>query len=590
VGGSLAVLCLIPGLALANGMDGGVVDAATADDDIIIIEEDTPPANPTGPLRPTLPDLPQLPEGFPTLPQVPPLPLGELTLVVNPADPNAPMEPGGRAFFGLRPDQVLLKGQLGLRSSLRPMGSVRDDLGRVLTDGLVALEVRPDLPFSFHLDVYTRVRGAMGAQLPTVAQLDLLDLVLPWRKTRPGGRFSGVLEVGEAYAALKVARIRVVVGRQFTGWSASTLSPLSSLLHPPDPRDGVAFPDELMARTAALAARVQTTLGPLAVEAVAMPFFVPPRVSLYAEDAEAFEPNELLPVLLPSRAALGDANGAAALQRQVPAADQLRLGDVSPTVGARVMFSLWKVDVALAGVFGHDPMPVLNTSSAVALALGKSADRANPSSFRAALVDACGSQPNCEGLDGALALSWRRTATLQADVSGTLGPAVVRGMAHVSPQLGPDLSRTAHVVHRDGRLESVGVWNAGTSVALESGYTELVQGSVEAGWEVTGGIPAGARLARYEAQDQARNWERVVHRPVLHARLAGSVLDDITWRLRATVAPWQREVFLAPRVGYRLSLSQEVTFGTEVFAGWPGTRGYFLQPLSRAYLEWAYRF
>ena len=177
----------------------------------------------------------------------------------------------------------------------------------------------------------------------------------------------------------------------------------------------------------------------------------------------------------------------------------------------------------------------------------------------------------------------------QVEANGTLGPAIVRGTLHASPLLGP-LGRTAHIINRHGLLQSVPVYGAGGSLAVESGYGEVVQGVMEAGYDVVGPVPAGARLALYEADDQARDWARIVHRPSLSARLQGTLLDDISWRLRATVAPWQREVFFSPRVGYRLSLNQEVVMGTELFLGWPGTRAYFLTPMSRAYLEWGYRF
>jgi hypothetical protein len=575
-----------PSVARAQ-LDGG---PHPADDDIIIIEEDSPPAAPTGPPHPSMPDLSGITTRVPGLsnlefPSPPVLPLGEFTLSMSPADVNEAPARGGRTLFGLRADQVLLGGHLGFRPSLRPLGNRLDDLARTFTDAQAEIDVRPDVPVSFHLDVFARVRGAAGLQLPTLAQLEPLDFFFP-RKAQPGARWSGVVEVGEAYASVKLDRVRITVGRQLFSWTQSLSSPLASLLNPLDPRDGLSFPDELQARTATLAAQVQGTLGPVGIQALVIPFFSPPRAPLFAEDAEAFDPSEPVLSLVSARNTLGSPAVASGLQQNVTPADRLQLGELGPTLAGRAFFSLNQADVALSLVLGHDPTPQLTMAPQVARGLALAADRSRGAGEPLAAL--CGNTA-CDGLNNRLRMRWRQTVTAQVEANGTLGPAIVRGTAHVSPGIG-SVGRTAQVINRDGLLESVDVYTAGTSLALESGYTELVQGVVEAGYDVMGNIPAGARVARYEANDQARNWERTVHRPTLSARLQGMVLDDITWRVRATLAPWQRELFLSPRVGYRLSLNQEVVMGTELFLGWPGTRAYFLMPMSRAYIEWGYRF
>ena len=121
-----------------------------SDDDIIIIEEDTPPAAPTGPPRPPLPDFSGLTHvpGLSNLdfPSPPVLPLGEFTLTVSPAEVSETPAKGGRTLFGLRADQILLGGHLGFRPSLRPLGSRLDDLVRTFTDAQAEFHaiVRPN--------------------------------------------------------------------------------------------------------------------------------------------------------------------------------------------------------------------------------------------------------------------------------------------------------------------------------------------------------------------------------------------------------------------------------------------------------------
>ncbi|MBI5493826.1 MAG: hypothetical protein HY904_02300 [Deltaproteobacteria bacterium] len=596
-GALVACGCVLALPVRAQSQDGGPgadAGAAAADDTIILIEEDEPQGPGSSPLPSGIPALPEIPTppGFPvtlSIPEPPPLPLGELTLAFSPAEVSQPAPAGGRSLLGLRAQHITLTGTLGLRSSVRPLGSVLDDVSRSLAAAVAAVDVRPDMPLSAHVDLVARVRSAFGARLPPVQQFQPLDFLLPTRSAEAGARFSGVLEVGEAYATVKFSRFRVVVGRQLFGWSQALGSPVASMLNPADPRDGIALPDELTARSATLAAAAQGTLGPLGLQLVVLPFYAAPRTPLFAEDAEAPDPHEPVLSLLSSREQLRNADTSRALQAQVPFADVLMVGDFSPTVGGRAFFTLGPADVALVAVLGHDPTPQLTLSPRVAAALGAAADRPGGTRVADALAGACGG-PACRALDGELVLRWRRAAVAQVEASGMVGPAVLRGGLHVSPALGPGLGRVIHVVTRDGRLASADAWSAGGSVALESGYSELVQGFLEAGYEVIGAVPAGARIARYEADDQARSWERWVHRPTLSTRLQGVVLDDITWRLRTTLAPWQRELWFAPRVGYRLSLNQEVTLGTELFLGWPGTRAHFLFPTSRAYLEWAYRF
>jgi len=239
-------------------------------------------------------------------------------------------------------------------------------------------------------------------------------------------------------------------------------------------------------------------------------------------------------------------------------------------------------------VFGHDPTPMLSMDDGVARALAATADRRPSKEVNTLLQPQCSG--GCQSLTRAVHPTWRRALLAQVDVNGTVGPGVLRGTFHIAPALTDAVSRTVHVISRDGRLQSVSAWSAGVSVAFESAYMEVVQGFIEVGYEAIGGIPDGARIARMEPADLVISGVRLVHRPTASVRMQGDLLDDITWRFRATVAPMQRELALAPRLGYRLSLSQDVGMGMDLFAGVPGSKGYFLLPMSRFYADWAYRF
>ncbi|MEW5847202.1 MAG: hypothetical protein AB2A00_00260 [Myxococcota bacterium] len=565
------------------------------EEEIIIIEEDEPPPEPTGPPMPPLPPLPPTPsvlEGrTPPLPPTPPRPPSPtvFTLSGGPADPTAGQTLGERSLLGLKASHFALTGRFGSRASARPGGRVENDLLRTLSEAAVTIQVRPDLPFHLYGEVYTRARAAAGIQVPRRLTPDFTTPL--WRRKSPwsfDNRVSGVVELGEVHATLKVKKARLRVGRQLFSWSAALSSPVSSMLNPPDPRDGLAFPDELQARTPVLSTSFYGALGPVGVELVVIPLFVPPRAPLFAEDAEAWDLAEPVGSLLVSRAGM-DAHAADALQRGVPLHDRPVLGDFSPTVGARAFLALERADVSLAAVFGHDPVPELQMSDDTARALGAASDRQAQHVVNAPLADACGDE-RCSALEGSVAYRFRRAMVAQAEVSGTVGPAVVRGMAHLSPLVGPQIGRTVHVVARDGTLRSADVWTAGVVVGVESGYTELVQGALEAGYDLINGVPDGARIARLEPTDQARAGEHTVHRPTLQARLRGSFFDTFGWRFATLLAPWQRDAGMSARVTYQLAVNAELATGLELFAGWPGSKGWYLTPMSRGYLEWSYRF
>jgi hypothetical protein len=573
-----ATLVTLGNVGAAQAADGGIspgrADAGANEDEIILIVDDTPPAAPTGPLP--LDRLPAPPLHLPP-PPLPNIPLGDLPLLLR--DPVEQVE-GERALLGVRASQIQLSGRVGGRTGIRPMGHTLDDMLRNLVEVVVALDIRPDLPLRLHLDVYARGRAAIGILAP----LPHLDSGAPPARyasaTRVGNRLTGVAEVGEAYGVLKLERFRITVGRQLFSWSASAVSPLPGLINPPDPRDGLAFPDETSARVPVLALNARGALGAVGLEFLFLPLFAPPRAPFYASDAEAWDFNEGVSSWVATRrSAPGPLETHA--ETSWPNPDAFQLGEIQPAGGVRAFFSLWHADVAIAALVGHDPTPLLNTTDVLARAAALAADRAKPNTW-----EVCPAQPCGE----AVALSYRRTALLHAETNGTLGPAVVRGTVHLAPMLGEDLARTFHVITADGFLRSTAAWTSGVSVAVESGYGELIQGFVELGYDLVGGVPGGARLARYEAVDQVQPRTHVVHRPSGHVRFQGTVLDDILWRLRTSVAPWPREAALAQRVGYRLSLNQELGFGTELFAGWRGTRGYFLLPTSRAYVDWSYRF
>lgn len=566
-----------------------------ADDDVIVIEEDSAaPEGPTGPPRPDVPGLLGRLPGASRMPPAPfdlpdlPLPLSDVPPPPGPGNPTAGQSTSGRSFLGLRPEHVSLTGTFGVRSSVRPMGTLKDDVWRNLAFATASLDIRPDAPLRLHADLWVRARNSLGVLPVPLQSLSAVDVALPWRRADPRNRFSGMVELGELYATARLSRVRLTAGRQLFAWTSALTSPLPSLLNPPDLRDGVAAPDELTARSPVAALTLSGALGPLLLTGTVAPFHAPPRAPLFAEDAEAYDLNEPVLPLFQSRASTGAPDAAASLQRGVPYADQLQVGALSPTVGAQAFFTALGWDVTLSGVLGHDPLPVVTATPSVARALALAADRAPSSRIGGALTADC-VKDRCPELNGALRLGWRRTAALQAEGSRAVGPAVVRASVFGIPRMG-EWGRGAHVVTADGRLGNASLWNAGGSVALESGYTEWVQGFVELGYEVLWGIPAGARLARYEPAVVPFPAEHGTHRPTVSMRLQGVLLDDITWRVRATASPWQRDLMVVPRVGYRLSLQQEVTAGVELFTGWKGSRGAFLMPQSRGYLEWVYRF
>lgn len=571
---------------------GAASPANPQDDDIIVIEEDLPEAAPTGPPRPPVPQLlrdaeENLPDAPFGVPRPPPLPLGELPLLLGPDSPTG-AAPDGRSFLGLKAEHVTLTGTFGWRTGLRPMGSLTDDIWRNLWHAKASVDVRPDAPFRLHVDLWARTRSAMGVLPVDLAQLTVLDALLPWRKTDLRNRFSGVVEVGEAYAYVKLGRARITAGRQLFSLTQVLTSRLPDLLNPPDIRDGVAFPNDLHARSPVAALHVRGNVDALGLEGIVVPFYAPPRAPLYAEDAEAYDLNPSVLPLVTSRRAVGNDAQASALQRAVPRADTLAVGDLSPTVAGRASFAFMDADVTLVAIVGHDPVPQITASGDVARALALAADRRSQASISEALKNTCRGR-DCSDVTAGLKLRWRRTAMIQAEANRPLGPAIIRVAGWLVPRF-LEFGRSAHIITRDNRLEHASLWAVGGTVAVESGYTELVQGFVELGWELLGGIPAGARVARYDTRDQAFPTYHATHRPTVSVRLQGVVLDDVTWRLRGTLAPWQRDLGVAPRLGYRLSLHQEVAFGVEFFSGWPGSRGYFLQPQSRAYLEWGYRF
>lgn len=482
----------------------------------------------------------------------------------------------------LAADFASMNGSILARGSVSPNLTGKEDPWRGTAQGRFVLELKPDSPWRAHMDA--RVRGQGRAALMGS------DFNLATSPTVTANSFAtrGFAELGEAYVSLRVPKGTFSIGRQLFNWTRTEIARFGDVINPIDPREGPLFSTDSRQPVLAVAGRV--LLGRIAVQGVWTPVFEPPFMQFFASDQQAVSPFQ--PSF--SLAASPEQIGAEHLTRVYGDAREAIVGPRTDTSTAefalRASGTAAGVDLGAQVFLGYDRMPKLLLSPAESVALGMASSGAVPGAVSQHLNLNCSGAVagDCPPMQRRFPIEFQRTVIGQIDGATTLGPAVLKielMAAPVSPILP---GATVHLIDATTQALHSGAFSKlAAAIAVESGYGEWLQASVELVDIAYLDIPAGVRIANLEPTSQAVDSNRTVHRLAFAIALHGSLFDrDLSWHCLAFASPVQMDYAVTPRIVYRTLFGQELALGVEFLGGPPGTFGRFHEAASRLYVEW----
>lgn len=489
----------------------------------------------------------------------------------------------------LRTDFVGVSGCVLARGGLWYGSRGAADPWRGMAEGRFAIDLRPRNPWRAHVDAF--VRGAGRAALPALdwtpdTAIDLEQETLVSRST---------FELGEAYVSLGVPKGSLTVGRQVFVWSRTELARLADVVNPADVRSGLLVPEGDDGKLPVLAVAGRLLLGRIALQGIWVPLFEPPRAQYFASESEALSLIQPPLALAPSPATLGSAALGRVFRDPREAIASPRTDGNTAELAVRVSGTASGIDLGAQIFWGYDRTPALTLPPGMALALGLANDGIQLPGAATALAQLCprpSEAGGCVPLRELGQLDFQRTLIGQVDAATMIGPTVIKAELMATPKGAPLPGGVVHVIDQNTHtLASTRLSKLAAAVALETGYGEWIEGSIELVDVAYLNVPPGLRIARVEPADTAVGLERTVHRLVVGAAVHGALFDrDLRWRCAALVSPVQLDYALAPRIVYRTLFDQDLAFGAEIVGGPAGSLGSFFAPASRVYAEWRIEF
>ncbi len=392
-------------------------------------------------------------------------------------------------------------------------------------------------------------------------------------------RFVPVVDLYESYAKINAEVGSVQLGRLVAPWGGTRVAALGDRLNPPDHRRSViTFPDAVQNRQPQWGALLKTSLGSVVLEGVLFTLYEPTEGSLAASNQAGVRAARYQTALVRSPARAG---GLFAYDTRENLYQNLSLLD-STTLAVRARRRVGELKIGGSAVIGLDEVPTLQFSPAMARYLGDSA-LGKPVAAPPCNPGDVASNADCFGRN---TLRHNRSASLAADVEWGFGIVTLKAEAMINPRMGFVPGKTALVIDDAEGLKSVQVSQYGGAVAMETGYGEWFEGSVELfglGWV---GVPTGSVLWGVEALSGPLPYSRIipgfVPRAGLGVSVGGSVFDQaLTWRLRGEAGLVPIDILMSGEVRYQLPILK-LYVGTRgnIFAGLPGSPGWMRQDAS----------
>lgn len=508
---------------------------------------------------------------------------GDLLSPVQPA--IAPPGDLGSQLFDFFNHSTRLSAEAFLRPSLHPLLAQHHDAWRALLQGRILFDVKPQSFWTAHVDLWAR--GLARSAWPA---LDI-DLAQPLALDAPGlYDLRPEAALGELYLRLSGAMGSLSLGRQRFQWSRSDLAQFADLINPVDQRAGLLLPEGGDGRLPVWSIAGRLLLGRVALRAIFVPIFQSPHSALWASEARALDPLAASPAWLDSDQSW-QMPGLARSLREVEQLNRSPASDLSTAeMALRATGSAGGVDLGAQIFWGHDRTPwiVANDDWAQILA---AANDARVDAARQTMQAACptdSERQSCLPSASDLSLIYTRSLVGQIDGATTVGPALINLQFSATPLGGSLPGAVVPIIDLDnGRLTTQRLSRLNAALALESGYGEWVQASVELIDQAYLNVPSGHRVAQVEPVDSDSTFRRTVHRFAVAMRVQGRLLDSrLLWHLGALSSPVQRDFFVAPRLSYKWVHGQELSLGAELLGGPPGSQGGFYSSASRLYMQW----
>lgn len=359
---------------------------------------------------------------------------------------------------------------------------------------------------------------------------------------RPKSSFEPSL--GEAFLDVYTRHVDVRVGQQTLAFGANAVFAPTDVLNPRDLRQGFLLPAPEEAKLPVFAARALSTVGPLTLTGVWVPFFTPNRYDVYGQDQALLQPPLGVEVPLTGDASVEDWLQPHLLETERPGLP----GDV----GLRVTGELKGVKLGGSWVWAHEKLPQVTFDPELD-ALLRAQERGEP-------VDTALLLSLQERLRAGEALYTGRYArhhVMALEASRLVGPVQLDVDVGFSPK------RTFYgdrlrPLRKPAVMAVMGVSQAEASDLVYSvAYTGLA----------VPGVGAQELLLLLEP-GTARGTERTTFFHLLVGDVEYTLLGgSLEVGLRAAFEPLQRSFLLAPRVGWRVTEHVRVGLSAEVYAG-----------------------
>jgi hypothetical protein len=403
-------------------------------------------------------------------------------------------------------------------------------------------------------------------------------------RSRGDGWIESFADFYEAYAKISAPQASVLLGRLVIPWGHTQVAALGDRLNPPDHRRGPQLPVGVAGRQPQWGAWLKTSLGSMAVEAVALFNHEPTQGGLAASEQGGIRLGHHQGALVRSPARAG---GLLAQPQRGALEEGMPLGE-SGSLGLRARQRVGDFDLGGSAVLSHDPVPTLKLDPALARYLGaESIRRAFPEQSTAPIPWPCpggafGAQETLETcFSQGASLTHAKTTSFTLDGVWGLGLVILKGEVLAQPRLGQFGGKTAHLLSVQG-LHSMPVNHYGASLAAEGALGDWLGGSLEVYDRVWEGIPANSTLHGIEPFGENVGVRRTVHRLAAGAALTGMALDDrLIWHLRGEGGLLQGDVLMGADVRYRIPFFNLYVGGQgNLFTGNMGSPGWFFQEAS----------
>lgn len=385
----------------------------------------------------------------------------------------------------------------------------------------------------------------------------------------------------ETYAQVNLGIGSMQLGRLVVPWAKTSAAALGDRLNPPDHRRNRSFPEAVRGKQPQLGALLQTSLGALGLELIALTSYEPTEGSLAAANQGGVRIARYQGALLRSPARL--AGFADFYRRETLLPESVDLWDET-SVALRGRRRLGDLDLGGTVVWGIDETPSLNLASGAARFLASAASSSFGGISTTSLEAACpeGSDTDLACLGGAGALSHARAVSFSADGTWGLGLVILKAEAIAFPKLEGLPGKTSILIDAENGMTSTKLNHYGATLAVEGGIGEWLTGSIELFDLVWENVPAGTILWGVERFDANREEDRTVHRVALAWSLGGGFLNErLLWSLRGEAGISQSDLLSGLEVRYRLPvLGLYVGSEGTLFAGPPGSPGWLRQDAS----------